>query len=176
MEYKLKSGKILEVREAEESDADNLVAFAELSSGESDYLSFGPGEFNVSAEEEVEILKTYKEDKGKIFLVGFIDGEVVGSLGFTNGKRNRMQHFGEFGMTVRKENWGDGIGTILVDCLIDWAKGSNLISKINLMVRHDNVRGINLYLKQGFSFEGKIPRGIKVKGEYFDVYTMGLCI
>jgi RimJ/RimL family protein N-acetyltransferase len=176
MNHTLKSGRALEIRKAEESDAHALVQYMEDISAETDCLSFGSGEFGITPEEEIEFIKSFQSGAGKVFLLGLVEGRIVASLSFNNGKRKRLEHYGEFGMSVRREFWGDGIGAILVDSLIDWAKENRIVTKINLMVRHDNVRAINLYLKKGFSFEGKIPRGIRIKGEYHDVYTMGLCL
>jgi len=176
MNYTLKSGITLEIREALESDAGELVQYVEEISEECDYLSFGPGEFGISEEEEVGFLKSFREENGKVYILGLVDKKIVASISFSNGKRKRVQHYGEFGMSVRKEYWGIGIGSILIDTLIDWAKSHELVTKINLMVREDNNRAIGLYIKKGFKIEGRIPRGIRFKEEYYDVYCMGLCL
>lgn len=176
MNYTLKSGITLEIREALESDAGELVQYVEEISVECDYLSFGPGEFGISEEEEVEFLKSFREENGKVYILGLVDQKIVASISFSNGKRKRVQHYGEFGMSVRKEYWGIGIGSILIDTLIDWAKSHELVTKINLMVREDNNRAIGLYIKKGFKIEGRIPRGIRFKEAYYDVYCMGLCL
>ena len=47
-----------------------------------------------------------------------------------------------FSMSVRKEYQGFGIGPILIDALLDWAKSDELVTEINLMVREDNNRAI----------------------------------
>jgi RimJ/RimL family protein N-acetyltransferase len=53
----------------------------------------------------------------------------------------------------------------MVDGLIDWAKDLKTVTRKNLVLRHDNVRAINLYLMKGFSFEGRIRGGICVKAD-----------
>lgn len=51
-----------------------------------------------------------------------VNGRIVGGLGFNGGERVRIRHTGEFGVTVSKDSWGVGIGTKLIEALIDWAK------------------------------------------------------
>ncbi len=77
-------------------------------------------------------------------------------------------------MSVRKDFWGLGIGGLMLDVLIDWAKQGQTIKKINLRVRTDNQRAISLYEKNGFVREGTISREILLNSQYFDHHWMGL--
>ena len=56
---------------------------------------------------------------------------------------------------------------------IEWAQQNGVI-KIQLQVRTDNERAIQLYNKLGFVVEGKIKQAIKINNTYFDDYIMGL--
>lgn len=171
--HELKSGEILHVKEAVSADAARVITHVESTCGESDYLSFGPGEFGVSEEEELKVLQDYLESEGKVYLIGLIGEEIVASLSFAAGKRKRLQHYGEFGMCVRKKYWGLGIGSILVDELLEWAETRKTIQKVNLSVRTDNLRAINLYLKKGFEIEGKILGMLRIGEVSYDIYCMG---
>lgn len=71
---------------------------------------------------------------------------------------------GEFGMSVREESSGRGIGGLLLDALIDWGRRSAIVTKINLRVRTDNERAIHLYESRGFGCEGTISRDFVVEG------------
>jgi len=55
---------------------------------------------------------------------------------------------------------------------IEWAK-HNSITKLQLQVRTDNDRAVQLYQKLGFSIEGKITQAMKINHIYFDDYIMG---
>jgi len=77
-------------------------------------------------------------------------------------------------MTVRKRYWGLGIGSLLLDALIEWAREGGVIKKINLRVRADNGRAIALYQSKGFVNEGTIRKEIFLNGTYFDNHLMGL--
>jgi RimJ/RimL family protein N-acetyltransferase len=77
-------------------------------------------------------------------------------------------------MSVRKQVWGLGIGSLMLDTLIDWARHTQIVKKINLRARTDNQRAIELYKRKGFVIEGTIRREIFLNGKYFDHHWMGL--
>ena len=77
-------------------------------------------------------------------------------------------------MSVRKRCWGVGIGSLMLDTLIEWAKNHPAVTKINLRVRTDNNRAIRLYQRKGFTHEGTIRKEILLNGEYADHHWMGL--
>jgi len=77
---------------------------------------------------------------------------------------------------VLRKYWGLGIGTNLVETLIEWAKSSGIIKKINLRVRTDNTRAIRTYKRLGFAQEGVITREFFVYGQFYDAFFMGFKI
>lgn len=170
----IKNGEYILLREAKKEDAKKIIEYIELRAGESDNLTFGPGEFKVSIEEEENILESAAKSNTTLYLIAELNGEIVGLLNFFNGKRPRTQHSGEFGISVAKQYWGIGIGRSLIEYLIQWAKASGIITKINLHVRTDNVLAIELYEKLGFVVEGRITRNMIIDGIYYDVFAMGL--
>ncbi len=171
--YGLIDGDEVLIREATGQDAVQLLEFAEIVCAETDFLSFGPGELGISQSEEVEILDRFHESENQIYLVAILDSRIVGSLHFSASSRPRLRHCGEIGMSVLKSYWGRGIGSLLLDELLVWAR-ENRITKINLRVRTDNERAIKLYERQGFVREGTIAREFCVQGKYFDHHWMGL--
>jgi len=92
------------------------------------------------------------------------------------GNRPRTKHMGDLGMTVLKSHWGQGIGSALLEFLIDWSKNNPIIRKINLQVKVDNENAIKLYKKFDFKNEGRIERFFLIDGTFYDVYSMGLLI
>lgn len=172
--HKLEDGRTLLIREAEPEDAAAIISYIERISGESDFLSMGPGEFGIAEEAEVEIIRGFRDAPNQLFLLGMIDDDIVASLSFSARQRPRIRHTGSFGMSVRKEFWGRGIGGLMLDTLIGWARRTGTITKINLHVRPDNYRGLALYLSREFIVEGRVSRTIRVDGVYHDSYVMGL--
>jgi RimJ/RimL family protein N-acetyltransferase len=143
-------------------------------SGESDYLTFGPGEFEPSLAGEAAVLRAYRDADNRLYLLGWIGAALVGSLVFSAGRRPRVRHSGELSMSVRQPYWGQGIGSSLLATLIDWARDSGTVKKINLRVRTDNTRAVALYQRFGFRIEGTLRREIFLDGTYWDLYWMGL--
>ena len=172
--HQLENGKAFQIREAEPEDAEWIIDHVNGVSGESDFLSMGEGDFDISENEEKKIIQGFREADNQLFLIGLIDGRVIATLSFTARNRPRIQHTGSFGMAVRKEYWGYGIGGLMIDALIAWAKEGKIITKIGLHVRPTNIRGIRLYLSRGFIVEGKISRAMQIDGIYHDTYLMGL--
>jgi RimJ/RimL family protein N-acetyltransferase len=172
--YELTNGHVLVIREAAVEDARAILEYVEHISGESDFLSFGPGEFELTVEEEEDFLRRCSDSDSQLYMVGLIDDTIVSTLTFSAGRRPRMRHSGEFGMSVRKQVWGLGIGSLMLDTLIAWARDTGTVIKIDLRVRTDNQRAIRLYERKGFVIEGTIRKEIFLDGTYFDHYWMGL--
>ena len=173
-EHSLADGTTLLIRPAAVTDAAALLAYFETVSGETDFLTFGPGEFGFSMAEEEAVLKKAACKEGELYLVGVVDGRIVGALTFSAGKRPRIRHTGEFGLSIGKAYWGLGVGALMLDRLLDWARLGQVITKINLRVRSDNERAIRLYERKGFVRDGTISRESCIGGAYFSCYHMGL--
>ena len=174
--FTLRSGRTLLIREASPHDAPELLAYVEAVSSESDFLTFGPGEFELTVDEEETVLIRFHEADNRIYLVGQVDGAIVSTLNFGAGSRPRTRHSGEFGMSVRRAYWGLGIGALMLDAFLEWARGTGVVTKVNLRVRTDNERAIALYRSKGFVLEGTIHQEIYLDGVYYDHHWLGLVL
>ncbi len=174
-DIKINREKII-IRKINKSDAKELVDYLNIIGGESDYLTFGEGEFGKTIEQEEAYIENVLKEKNALALIAVVDGKIVGNLNFTGGPRKRTAHIGEFGVSVLKAYWGIGIGEALISYLIDWSRDSSIIRKINLRVRTDNTRGIKLYKKLGFLEEGIIKRDLLINDVFYDSLEMGLLI
>lgn len=170
----LKNGAHCTLRHAEPDDAERLLRFVDQVAGESENLAFGPGEFELSVEQERAFLQRIAEEPGSIYLVAEVAGEIAGTLTFMVGKRPRLQHAGEFGLAILRTYWNFGIGGQMLAYLIGWARQNGTIHKINLHVRVDNLPAIHLYEKHGFVHEGRLTREFYLHGQFVDMYMMGL--
>ncbi|MDQ2714430.1 MAG: GNAT family N-acetyltransferase [Chloroflexota bacterium] len=170
----LKNNLRLTLRRAEPRDAEHVLAFLDQVAGESENITFGPGEFEMSVEEERAFLQKGAESPTSLYVIAEIGGGIAGTLTFNAGKRPRIQHAGEFGTTVLRKYWNLGIGKHMLAYLIEWARQSGTIRKINLRVRVDNLPAIHLYEKYGFVQEGRITREFYLHGQFVDAYVMGL--
>ncbi|NLZ92893.1 MAG: GNAT family N-acetyltransferase [Firmicutes bacterium] len=169
------SGEKIIIRETQPADAGALLQFLEKVSAESDFLTFGAGEFEMTVAEEEKFLAGIAAQRNSLALIALSQAKVVGSLTFIGGKRKRVEHAGEFGLSVLKEYWQQGIGSALIQSLLVWCKQSG-IRKVNLRVREDNLTAIKLYQKFGFREEGRISREFYLNGRFYDSYALGLII
>ena len=170
----LKDGRRLEIRPARPSDAAALIAYVEDVCAESDNLTFGPGEFGMTLVQEMKFLRGAAAADNQVYLLGLVGGRIAAALNFAGGKRPRTRHSGEFGISVRKEFWNLGVGSAMLDALIEWARRGGIVRKIGLRVRTDNPRAIALYEKKGFIREGTLRAELAVGGAFYDLHAMAL--
>lgn len=176
MEIALKNSQKLLIRRAKEEDAEQMAEFKRYISGESDFLSYGENEIEISAETEQHLIQSVNVSNNSALLLALCDGEIAGFVIFHGGIRVRKQHAGEMGIAVRKKYWGLGIGNFLMKAIIGWAKDVKTIRKINLLTRADNKNAIRLYEKYGFVKEGIVSRDMYIHGIFYDAAAMGLII
>lgn len=172
--HELKNGRVLLIREVAVEDTRAVLDYVERISGESDFLSFGPGEFELTEPEEEDFIRKCRASDNQLYILGSIDNTIVSTLVFSAGRRPRVRHSGEFSMSARRQYWGLGIGSLMLDTLIAWARDTQIVKKISLRVRTDNQRAIRLYERKGFVNEGTIRKEILLDGSYFDHHCMGL--
>ena len=111
--------------------------------------------------------------EGFYLLVACVDGEVVGDIGLeTFPTRQRRRHAAEIGMAVRDDMQGRGVGTALMQAVIDLAERWLNLTRLELEVFTDNEPAIRLYKKFGFNIEGTLVRYAFRDGQYVDVYKM----
>lgn len=172
----LKSEDEIIIRKAAVEDGEKIIDYMYAVGEESEYLAFGANELEITIQKERQIIEDINSKDNSIMAVALLDGEIVGSIVFRGGERSRIRHVGELGVTVRKSYWGLGIGSALMEYLIEWAKDTGIIRKINLRVRTDNKSAIKLYKKYEFKEEGILTRDFCVDGKFFDSLHMGLSI
>jgi putative acetyltransferase len=99
--------------------------------------------------------------------------KVVGYIVLSIQSNKRYSHIGSLGLMVNSNFQGIGVGTKLLESVIDLADNWFMLYKIELEVNVDNEKAINLYKKFNFEIEGT-RRGTKISdGKYCDCYYMG---
>ena len=169
-----KDGRALLIREARGRDARTVLAYLDLISQETDFLTFGPGEFRLTQKEEFDYLEKCRAAENCLYLLALLEGIVIGTLSFEAGTRPRIQHAGEFGISVLRKYWRIGVASSLIDSLLEWSMDGNINRKINLRVRADNHRAITLYKQKGFIVEGTLKKEIFINDTFYDNLWMGL--
>lgn len=164
----LSSGEKLVIRSAQPDDAERLLAYIRSVAAETTFFILQADEFNFTDEQERQWIQDHLDDPGKMAISAENDESVVGFLSFENGPHKRIRHRGTFGISVEKAWRGKGVGTALLQSLIEWGEANSLIEKIGLAVNADNKNAIRLYKKFGFIEEGRRPKELKLDP---DCYT-----
>ncbi len=161
-------------REAEPSDAGKILEYLKRVGGETDNLTFGGEGITSTFTKESAFIRKVAGDPKELLLLAFDEGELVGNAAVSIPfNRGRITHRRDLAISVRKDYWGKGIGSKLMEQLIDFCRqtGGEIAE---LEVRSDNERGIALYKKFGFEKIGCHPAFMKVNGENIAVDYMVL--
>jgi L-phenylalanine/L-methionine N-acetyltransferase len=121
-----------------------------------------------------ERLKTPPADGSlDLFLIAERGGQPLGSAGLhPAGTRLRRRHVAMLGISVIGPAQGQGVGTALMQALVDYADRWAQILRIELTVYADNPRAIGLYRRFGFQHEGTHRAYALRDGVYVDTLSM----
>jgi RimJ/RimL family protein N-acetyltransferase len=172
--FNSKSNFPVAVRSATIADAADILELSTDVVGEEIYQLRSASEFKMTIEAEQKWIESHRTNPNHLILVAEVELKIVGLLDFSNGHRNRIAHTGEFGMSVAKSFRDQGLGSLLLEALIEWTKKNSTIEKIGLSVHSNNQRAVSLYKKMGFEMEGIRKRDLKYgEGQYVDTVVMG---
>lgn len=110
---------------------------------------------------------------GTYILVAVVEDRVVGMLElhtFPNVPRRR--HAGNFGMAVHDEWQARGIGSALMQAVVELAYKWLNLTRLELKVYTDNEPAIRLYERFGFEREGMLRQYALRDGSYVDAHLM----
>ena len=104
-----------------------------------------------------------------------MDGILVGSAGnHALSTREKLRHRADFGISILREYWGQGIGAALTGACIDCAKEAGF-RQLELEAVGDNENAVRLYKKYGFMEYGRNPRGFLTRdGRWQELVLMRL--
>jgi RimJ/RimL family protein N-acetyltransferase len=171
----LKNSQTLTVVRPGPEFAAEIVAYVNRAGGESDNLTFGANGFNVSVEDEAELLKKTRESGTSLMVAGLLDGKVVSVGNLSRSPRERIKHVATLGISVSKDQWGNGVCRAMLECMVAWAKSSG-VQKIDLRVKAENTRAIAIYERFGFKREGIHRAEVLIDDVFYDEISMGLML
>lgn len=175
-EIKLKNGENLILRKVEVNDAEKMIEYLNIVGGESDNLLFGENEFRLSIDQEKSHLENMAKQETSMMIVGIINKKIVSIAQISAPNRKRISHNAEIAISVKKEYWNFGIGSEVMETLIDFAKDTKKIKNISLGVKASNTKARKLYSKFGFKEVGFHKNFFYVNDEYDDEILMDLYI
>jgi putative acetyltransferase len=110
-------------------------------------------------------------DENEHYMVAEKAGQVVGLAGLTVGT-GRLRHSGYLFVYVATEHQGQGIGTRLLQSLLDLADQWLLLRRVELTVLTENEGAKRLYERLGFVVEGRRKMSVISQGEIKDEWLM----
>jgi RimJ/RimL family protein N-acetyltransferase len=112
-------------------------------------------------------------NRGHPQFVALSAGEVVGWCDITPKQRPIYAHVGVLGMGLLPPFRGQGIGAVLIRRTLAAAKAFGF-HRVELTVRENNTRALELYKKIGFETEGVMRDAVEVDGAYEDLIFMAV--
>jgi len=105
--------------------------------------------------------------------IALVDDKMIGWCDISSLNRPVFAHSGSLGMGILAEYRGQGIGKALMQTTLNRAKEIGL-TRIELGVRENNTRAIEMYKKFGFVVEGVKRNASKIGDVYSNDLVMGL--
>ncbi len=137
-------------------------------------LKKSPDSFLSSFEEEAKTPdNTWAEQLENSIKFGyFINDKIVGCCGLSVEKATKISHTGTlWGMYVKNEARGGGVGLALVDFTKNHAKKSH-VKHLYLGCNAENHNAVKLYKKCGFKVYGTRPDYTKIGSKFYDDLIM----
>ena len=171
--FQLPNGEMLTVRSLCADDAEALNAFRLATYRETHFRARYPEECEQNLEAMQKGLADCEASALNVEVGAFAGEKLVGEFGVAQLRPHiKYRHRAVMGISVRKEYWGCGLGSYLLQLAIDQTR-ANGFEQLELGVYSDNSRAIHLYEKFGFERYGIQPRAFKLKdGTYRDEIIM----
>lgn len=166
---KTKNGRDILIRHPKKNDTPILLDYINSLSRERTFIRFQGEQLTLKEEEKYidDFLKKVEKNQA-VKLLAFIDNKLVG-VSDINLQDKIEAHVGIFGITVAKEYRGEGIGKLLMNLVIEEAKKHIIGLKIVTMGCFANNKvACSMYKNLGFNEYGRLPSGIKHRGEFVD--------
>lgn len=141
------------IREAQPNDAAAIIRFLRQASHESDAILI-TGLRSLTDAKESDNLATIQRSDDCEVVVACLGRQVIGIV--TIMVVADHPNTGELGVVVGRDYWHNGIGSALLDTILDWYQHSSSLRQLVLDVFADNARAINLYRHYGFA---EVSRG-----------------
>ena len=167
-------GAFAHIRECADTDEDTQAALEFINAIRAeDAMISSSGPPLLFEQERVWIQETVREcrNKEKVFLTAWDNATLVGTSEIVR-KKDRSTHVGVFGITLAKSWRGKGLGSYLMNEIMQKAHTELGITHVFLTCFADNVSAQALYKKMGFVETGRNPDMILYKGVLMDEITM----
>lgn len=169
-----RTGQLLTIRPASPDDAPKLLQLKKQYIQGSDTIPLLVTEYNNTPEQEREVIKQINSDSNSLLLLAEQDGKLIGNIDLIGSGRSKTGHTARLGIGLLLESRNKGIGSILMNEVIKWAKNHSELRLIWLDTYSTNMVGLTLYNKVGFKPAGVIPGFFNHNGQWHSKVQMYL--
>lgn len=161
------------LREATPTDAKELLHVMNILDKETPYLLVNQQSLKLDPVDMAEQIDFIYEQNNQLILLAYNHDQLIGVATVMGELDQPLKHIGEIGISLLKEYWNCGLGTIMLEEIIEWAKEGQAIKRLEIKVQQRNERALHLYQKLGFDTEGTIRQGfLSENDEYLDIILM----
>ncbi|HEV2339845.1 MAG TPA: GNAT family N-acetyltransferase [Patescibacteria group bacterium] len=166
---KTKTEKDIIIRYPLMEDLTVMTDFINILSREQTYIIVQGRQWTIEEEKEFLTKQLYDIEKRKtVHLLVFCSNVLIGSSTLQM-KSDALAHEGVFDITIAKEYRGQGIGKLLMQCVLD--EGMKILPDLKIVtlgIFGDNFVAKSMYEAFGFTEFGRLPKGVLHKGNYVD--------
>lgn len=160
---RLKDGREVLLRSPEAADAQAMLDYMRVTSGETYFMARYPEECQATVEQEAGFIEALTGHPQNFMIVAMLSGELVGGCSVMAVSGHiKTRHRGSLGISIKQKAWG-GLGTAMIEAALRQAK-ENGFEQVELGVFEDNPRARHLYEKLGFQEQGRTLRAFRLKG------------
>jgi RimJ/RimL family protein N-acetyltransferase len=164
------------IRKAGTDDANNIVEYLNIILKDRMASIADRDEMALDFWSEREHLRRIESNPLAIAVIAEVGKEIIGFLTCEGGRRRKIAHVADIGMSVRQDWRNRGVGAALLEFAESWARNTGKIKKITLNVFENNLAAIILYEKNGFILEGRLKGQINLDGKFEDLLLMSKAI
>lgn len=156
---KLKDGRTAVFRSPRPEDAQALLDYMKVTSGETPYLLRTPEECTMTLQQEQGFIAAAVAQEYDVMILCFVDDALAGNCRIVRHNKIKNRHRADVMIALYEKYWGLGIGTAMFHEMISLAEKWGLM-QLELEVIEGNNRAIGLYEKMGFKTVAETPNAI----------------
>ena len=161
------------IRPACPADAVSLLTYLNTIGGENSFLSYGAQAVGSTARSGEEIIRDSTRGCDRL-IVAELDGLIVGAADLRTGHRRPIAHTAEIGLSVLRKYWQRGIGSGLLDYLVQDARRGGQVKVLNVTIAAGDAAAQSLCRRFGFEQIGRYSKFFCDNGRYEDGLIMNL--
>ncbi len=153
-----------EIKIAQTKDATAIYQHLITVSSETNNLSFSSKDVHQYLN-ETDISARVEDTDNAAFFAAFDGDKIIGLAQLSRRAIPRYLNRGDLAVSVQQDYWQAGVGSRLVERVIEHATYNWQLHGIYLNVLSGNLRAINLYKKYGFKIVGDLPLLMTISGK-----------